>query len=145
MIGEVVDLNVTGAILAARQAIRRLSPRHGGRGGSIVNISSVAADLGAPGEYVWYAASKGAIDSLTRGLARELAREDIRVNAVAPGLIDTEIHASGGEPGRVARLQAQLPTGRAGTAQEVAETVLFLMSDAASYVSGAILRVGGAR
>jgi NAD(P)-dependent dehydrogenase (short-subunit alcohol dehydrogenase family) len=145
MIGEVVDLNVTGAILAARQAIRRLSPRHGGRGGSIVNISSVAADLGAPGEYVWYAASKGAIDSLTRGLARELAREDIRVNAVAPGLIDTEIHASGGEPGRVARLQAQLPSGRAGTAQEVAETVLFLMSDAASYVSGAILRVGGAR
>jgi NAD(P)-dependent dehydrogenase (short-subunit alcohol dehydrogenase family) len=145
MIRAVIDLNVTGAILIARQAVRRMSPRHGGRGGAIVNISSAAATLGAPGEYVWYAASKGAIDSLTYGLSRELAREDIRVNAVAPGLIATEIHAAGGEPGRVERLAPQLPTGRAGTAEEVAETILFLLSDAASYVTGAILRVAGGR
>lgn len=145
MIRAVIDLNVTGAILVARQAVRRMSPRHGGRGGAIVNISSVAASLGAPGEYVWYAASKGAVDSLTYGLSRELAREDIRVNAVAPGLIATDIHAAGGEPGRVERLAPQLPTGRAGTAEEVAETILFLLSDAASYVTGAVLRVGGGR
>jgi NAD(P)-dependent dehydrogenase (short-subunit alcohol dehydrogenase family) len=145
MIRAVIDLNVTGAILVARQAVRRMSPRHGGRGGAIVNISSAAATLGAPGEYVWYAASKGAIDSLTYGLSRELAREDIRVNAVAPGLIATEIHAAGGEPGRVERLAPQLPTGRAGTVDEVAETVLFLLSEAASYVSGTIVRVSGAR
>src|SRR5829696_907247 len=145
MIRAVVDLNVTGAILVARQAVLRMSPRHGGRGGAIVNISSVAATLGAPGEYVWYAAAKGAVDSMTLGLSRELAREDIRVNAVAPGLIKTEIHAAGGEPGRVERLTPQLPTGRAGTPEEVAEAILFLLSDAASYISGTIVRVSGAR
>ena len=140
-----IDLNVTGAILVAREAVRRLSPRHGGRGGAIVNVSSVAAALGSPGEYVWYAASKGAIDSLTLGLAKEVAGEGIRVNAVAPGLIETDIHASGGQPDRVERIAPQIPLGRAGTAEEIAQTILFLLSDAASYVTGAILRVGGGR
>ena len=145
MIRAVVDINVTGAILVAREAVRRISTRRGGRGGAIVNISSVAADLGAPGEYVWYAATKGAIESLTRGLAKELSGDGIRVNAVAPGLIDTEIHAAGGEPGRVERLRPQLPFGRPGTAEEIAEAVLFLLSEASAYTSGAVLRVAGAR
>jgi NAD(P)-dependent dehydrogenase (short-subunit alcohol dehydrogenase family) len=136
-----IDVNVTGAILVAREAARRLS-----RGGSIVNISSVAAGLGSPGEYVWYAASKGAIDSLTIGMSKELAGEGIRVNAVSPGLIETEIHAlSTGEPGRVERIAPMIPMGRAGQADEIAEAVLFLVSDGASYITGANLKVSGAR
>jgi NAD(P)-dependent dehydrogenase (short-subunit alcohol dehydrogenase family) len=145
MIARVVDLNVTGAILVAREAARRLSAARGGGGGAIVNVSSIAATLGAPGEYVWYAATKGAVDSLTIGLARELAGEGVRVNAVSPGLIETEIHASGGQPDRLARLGPQVPIGRAGTALEVAETVVWLLSDAASYVTGANVRVSGGR
>jgi NAD(P)-dependent dehydrogenase (short-subunit alcohol dehydrogenase family) len=136
-----IDVNVTGAILVAREAARRLT-----RGGSLVNISSVAAGLGSPGEYVWYAASKGAIDSLTIGLSKELAGEGIRVNAVSPGLIETEIHAlSTGEPGRVERIAPLIPMGRAGQANEIAEAVLFLISEGASYVTGANVKVSGAR
>ncbi len=135
-IRRTIDLNVTGAILVAREAIRRLSPRHGGRGGSIVNLSSAAVWLGAPNDFVWYAASKGAIDSLTIGLAKELGPEGIRVNAVAPGLIETDIHATAGLGGRIARLAPMVPLQRGGTAEEVAEIILFLMSDAARYVTG---------
>ncbi|KAA2244040.1 SDR family oxidoreductase [Salinarimonas soli] len=141
-----IDLNVTGALLVAREAARRLSRRHGGSGGSIVNISSVAAALGSPGEYVWYAASKGAVDAMTVGLAKELAEEGVRVNAVSPGLIDTEIHAlSTGDPARLERLTPMIPFGRPGSADEVASAVLFLMSDEASYITGANLRVSGGR
>jgi NAD(P)-dependent dehydrogenase (short-subunit alcohol dehydrogenase family) len=136
-----IDVNVTGAILVAREATRRLT-----RGGSLVNISSVAAGLGSPGEYVWYAASKGAIDALTIGLSKELAGEGVRVNAVSPGLVETEIHAlSTGEPGRIERLAPMIPMGRAGQADEIAEAVLFLVSDAASYITGANLKVSGGR
>jgi NAD(P)-dependent dehydrogenase (short-subunit alcohol dehydrogenase family) len=138
---DVIRLNVVGALLCAREAIRRMSTAMGGKGGAIVNISSVAATLGAPGEYVHYAASKGAIDTMTVGLAKELAAEGIRVNAVAPGLIDTEIH----EPGRVDRIVPQVPMRRIGTAEEVAEAVLYLLSDAAAYVTGTVLRVSGGR
>jgi NAD(P)-dependent dehydrogenase (short-subunit alcohol dehydrogenase family) len=145
MIREVIDLNVTGAILVAREAVRRMATSTGGQGGAIVNLSSMAATLGAPGEYTWYAASKGAIDSLTIGLSREVAKDGIRVNAVAPGLIDTDIHVSGGQPDRVARVGATVPIGRAGTAEEIANAILWLLSDAASYVTGAILRVSGGR
>ena len=144
-IATVIDLNVTGAILAARAAVLHMSTRHGGQGGVIVNLSSAAANLGSPGEFVWYAASKGAIDSFTIGLSREVAAEGIRVNAVSPGLIDTDIHASAGEPGRVARMTPSIPMGRAGSAAEVADGILFLLSDAASYVSGTILRIAGGR
>ncbi|HWK43715.1 MAG TPA: SDR family oxidoreductase [Stellaceae bacterium] len=144
-IAAVIDLNVTGAILAARAAVLRMSTRHGGQGGVIVNLSSAAATLGGPGEFVWYAASKGAIDSFTIGLSREVGAEGIRVNAVSPGLIDTEIHAAAGEPGRVARMAPMIPMARAGSADEVADSILFLLSDAAAYVSGAILRVAGGR
>lgn len=140
-----IDVNVTGALLAARQAILRLSPRHGGNGGSIVNLSSVAASLGAPNDYVWYAASKGAVDTMTIGLAKELAGDGIRVNAVSPGLIDTEIHASSGMPDRAFKMAHLVPMARVGTADEIAEAVLFLISDAASYVTGANLRVSGGR
>jgi NAD(P)-dependent dehydrogenase (short-subunit alcohol dehydrogenase family) len=145
MIRQVIDLNVTGAILVAREAVRRMSRAQGGEGGAIVNLSSAAATLGSPGEFTWYAASKGAIDSFTLGLARELAKEGVRVNAVSPGLIETDIHASGGEPDRVARLSPMIPMGRAGTAEEVAETILWLLSDKASYVTGANIRVAGGR
>jgi NAD(P)-dependent dehydrogenase (short-subunit alcohol dehydrogenase family) len=138
---DVFDVNVFGAFYCARAAIPRMSTKQGGQGGAIVLISSGATTLGGAGEYVWYAASKGAIDSMTYGLARELAGEGIRVNAVAPGLIDTEIHA----PGRLERLQSLVPMGRVGTAEEAAETVLFLLSDAASYVTASVLRVGGGR
>jgi NAD(P)-dependent dehydrogenase (short-subunit alcohol dehydrogenase family) len=141
----VFDLNILGCFLCAREAVRRMSTAHGGNGGVIVNLSSAAATLGSPGEYIWYAASKGAIDTMTIGLSKEVAREGIRVNAVAPGLILTEIHASSGEPGRVDRLMPMVPAGRAGTAEEVAETILFLLSDASSYVTGAVLRVSGGR
>jgi NAD(P)-dependent dehydrogenase (short-subunit alcohol dehydrogenase family) len=142
---EVMAVNVCGAILCAREAVRRMSTRHGGDGGAIVNISSRAAHTGAAGEWVHYAASKGAIDSFTIGLAREVATEGIRVNAVAPGLIETGLHAANGEPGRLQRLMGTIPMGRAGTAVEVAEGVLWLLSPAASYTTGAILEIGGGR
>ncbi len=141
-----IDLNVTGVLLVAREAARRLSRRLGGPGGVIVNISSVAASLGSPGEYVWYAASKGAIDALTVGLAKELAGDGVRVNAVSPGLVETEIHAqSTGDPGRLERLRPMIPLERAGRPEEVAAAVLYLMSDEASYITGSNLRVSGGR
>lgn len=142
---RVVDLNVTGAMLVAQQAVRRMSTARGGAGGAIVNLSSMAVTLGSPGEFVWYAASKGAIDSFTLGLAREVAREGIRVNAVAPGLIATDIHDTSGVSGRLERLGPSIPVGRPGTAEEVAEVILFLLSDAASYTTGAVLKVSGGR
>jgi NAD(P)-dependent dehydrogenase (short-subunit alcohol dehydrogenase family) len=138
-------VNVTGAMLCAREAVRRMSTRHGGSGGAIVNISSRAAHTGGAGEWVHYAASKGAIDSFTIGLAREVATEGIRVNAVAPGLTDTDLHAANGEPGRLLRLKPTIPMNRAGTPEEIAEGVLWLLSPAASYVTGAILEMGGGR
>lgn len=140
-IRNALDVNVLGALLSVRYAIPRISTQHGGKGGAIVLLSSVASTLGAAGEYVWYAASKGAVDSMTVGLAQELGRDGIRVNAVSPGSIDTEIH----EPGRLARVAGQLPLGRAGTAEEVAEAILFLLSDASAYTTGTILRVAGGR
>ena len=141
-----IDLNVTGAILVAREAVRRMAPRHGGTGGAIVNISSAAANLGSPGEYVWYAASKGAIDSFTIGLAKEVAGDGIRVNAVAPGMIETEIHElSTGDVARKERIRPMIPMKRIGRPEEVAEAVLFLLSEASSYTTGAILRVAGGR
>lgn len=141
-----IDVNVTGAILVAREATRALLANADAKGGTIVNISSIASGLGAPDEFVWYAASKGAIDSLTVGMAKELAPAGIRVNAVAPGMTETEIHAlSSGEPGRVARIAPTIPLRRAAQPEEIAEVVLFALSDAASYVVGSILRVGGGR
>ncbi len=141
-----IDLNVTGAILVAREAARRLSTRNGGPGGALVNISSVAATIGSPGEYVWYAASKGAIDALTLGLAKELATEGVRVNAVSPGMVRTEIHdRSTGDPGRVERIRPTIPMQRIGAPGEIAEAVLFLLSDRASYITGSNLRVSGGR
>lgn len=146
IIRETVDLNVTGAILVAREAAKRLSTRLGGAGGAIVNMSSAAATLGSPGEYVWYAASKAAIDGLTYGLARELAQEGVRVNAIQPGMVDTEIHArSTGDAGRVERIRPSIPMQRIGSAEEIADATLYLLSDAASYVTGSILRVSGGR
>ncbi|RUX08848.1 SDR family oxidoreductase, partial [Mesorhizobium sp. M2A.F.Ca.ET.037.01.1.1] len=142
---RMMRINVVGSFLCAREAVKRMSTRHGGKGGAIVNISSAAARLGSPGEYVDYAASKGAIDTMTMGLAREVALEGVRVNAVSPGITETEIHASGGQPDRVARMQDMLPMRRAGTADEVASAVLYLLSDAASYTTGAILNVSGGR
>jgi NAD(P)-dependent dehydrogenase (short-subunit alcohol dehydrogenase family) len=138
-------VNVTGAMLCAREAVRRMSTNRGGSGGAIVNISSRAAHTGAPGEWVHYAASKGAIDSFTIGLAREVATEGIRVNAVAPGLTETDLHAANGEPGRLQRLMPTIPMRRAGLPNEIAEGVLWLLSPAASYVTGAILEIGGGR
>jgi NAD(P)-dependent dehydrogenase (short-subunit alcohol dehydrogenase family) len=142
---RVFAVNVFGSFLCCREAVKRMSTRHGGRGGAIVNLSSVAATLGAPGEYIDYAAAKGAIDSMTRGLAKEVAAEGIRVNAVRPGVIDTEIHASGGEPQRVARVSQSVPMGRGGRAEEVAEAILWLASEQASYTSGALLDISGGR
>ena len=144
-LAQVMAVNVTGAILCAREAVRRMSTRHGGAGGAIVNISSRAAHTGAAGEWVHYAASKGAIDSFTIGLAREVATEGIRVNAVAPGLIETGLHAANGAPDRLDRLAATIPMQRPGTPHEVAEAVLWLLSPAASYTTGAILESGGGR
>ncbi len=142
---RMLDVNVTGAFLCAREAVKRLSTARGGKGGAIVNLSSMAAFLGSPGEFVHYAASKGAIESMTIGLAREVAAEGIRVNAVAPGLIDTEIHASSGIPDRVGRLAPSVPMRRGGTAEEVAEAIIWLLSDKASYVTGTSIRVSGGR
>jgi NAD(P)-dependent dehydrogenase (short-subunit alcohol dehydrogenase family) len=137
--------NVVGAFLCAREAIRRMSTKHGGRGGAIVNISSGAARLGSPGEYVDYAASKGAIDTMTLGLAKELAEDGIRVNCVRPGFVHTDIHAAGGEPNRIERLRGGIPMKRGGEPEEVARAVLWLLSDEASYSTGAILDVTGGR
>ena len=138
-------INVTGSFLCAREAVKRMSTRHGGRGGAIVNLSSIAARLGGPGEYVDYAASKGAIDSFTVGLAKEVGAEGIRVNAVRPGIIRTEIHVASGDPGRVERIGATAPLARPGDPEEVARAILWLLSEKASYVSGAILDVSGGR
>ena len=138
-------VNVTGTILCAREAVRRMSKRQGGAGGAIVNVSSIAAKLGAAGEYVDYAASKGAVDTFTVGLAREVGPDGIRVNAVRPGIIRTDIHASSGDPGRLERIGATAPLGRPGEAEEVARTILWLLSDEASYLSGAIVDVTGGR
>jgi len=142
---RVFSTNIIGTFLCAREAVRRMSTKHGGAGGAIVNISSMAARLGAPREYVDYAASKGAIDTFTIGLASEVAEEGIRVNAVRPGLIYTEIHASGGEPGRVDRVKTAVPMKRGGTPDEVARAILWLLSDDASYTTGSFLDVSGGR
>ncbi|MBZ5756584.1 SDR family oxidoreductase [Pseudomonas sp. S5(2021)] len=142
---RVFATNVLGSFLCAREAIKRMSTAHGGRGGAIVNLSSVAARLGAPNEYIDYAAAKAAIDAMTIGLAKEVAAEGIRVNAVRPGVVYTDIHASGGEPDRVERVRASVPMARGGQPEEIAEAVLWLASGQASYTSGALLDVAGAR
>ena len=139
------DINVLGSFICAREAVLRMSTRHGGAGGCIVNLSSAAARLGSPGQYVDYAAAKGAIDTFTMGLAKEVATEGIRVNAVRPGIIDTDIHASGGIPDRVAQMTPLVPMQRAGSAQEVAEAVVWLLSDASSYTTGSVIDVTGGR
>jgi NAD(P)-dependent dehydrogenase (short-subunit alcohol dehydrogenase family) len=144
-LNRVFRINVTGSFLCAREAIRRMSTRSGGPGGAIVNLSSGASRLGAPGEYVDYAASKGAIDTLTIGLSKEVAEEGIRVNAVRPGFIYTDIHASGGEPGRVDRVKAFVPMKRGGTPEEVAHAIIWLLSDEASYITGSIIDITGGR
>ncbi len=142
---RMMRINVIGSFACAKEAIRRMSTRHGGQGGVIVNLSSVAARLGAPAQYVDYAASKGAIDTFTVGLAKELATENIRVNAVRPGVIDTDIHASGGLPNRARDLAPQIPMQRPGTAEETAQAIVWLLSDKASYVTGTCLDVTGGR
>ena len=143
---DTIALNVNGTILASREAVKRMSPRHGGQGGVIVNVSSGASTIGSPGEYTWYAASKGAVDSFTIGLGREVAEENIRVIAVAPGLTETELHArSTGEPARVQRMTPMIPMKRAGAADEVAQTIMFALSDAASYITATTIRVSGGR
>ncbi len=145
-IRSTVDINLTGAIFVAREAVRHLSPRHGGTGGAIVNISSAATTIGSPGEYVWYAASKGGVESLTLGLAKEVAEENIRVNCVAPGMTETEIHdRSSGDPARVERIRPSIPLKRIGKPEEIADAVLYLLGDHATYITGSILRVTGGR
>jgi NAD(P)-dependent dehydrogenase (short-subunit alcohol dehydrogenase family) len=144
-LSQILAVNVAGTVLCAREAVRRMSTRRGGTGGAIVNISSRAAHTGGSGEWVHYAATKGAVDTFTIGLAREVATEGIRVNAVAPGLIETDIHAANGAPDRLQRLAPTIPMQRAGTAEEVANAVLWLLSPAASYTTGTILAVGGGR
>lgn len=144
-LNRIFSTNITSHFLCAREAILRMSTKHGGQGGAIVNVSSAASRLGAAGEYVDYAASKGAIDTLTIGLSREVAREGIRVNCVRPGFIYTDIHASGGEPNRVDRLKADLPMQRGGQPEEVARAILWLLSDAASYVTGSFIDMAGGR
>jgi len=144
-IARMFTANVSGPFLCAREAVRRMSTRQGGTGGAIVNVSSAASRIGGAGEYLDYAASKGAIDTFTLGLAKEVALEGIRVNAVRPGIIYTEIHASGGEPGRVDRMKSFVPMGRGGQPEEVAAAILWLLSDEASYITGTILDVAGGR
>ncbi|MDT3253705.1 SDR family oxidoreductase [Serratia sp. root2] len=144
-INKVLTTNVTGYFLCCREAVKRMAQRHGGKGGAIVNVSSAAARLGAPGEYVDYAASKGAVDTLTTGLSLEVAAQGIRVNCVRPGFIYTDMHASGGEPGRVDRVKSGLPMQRGGSPEEVAEVIAFLLSDAASYVTGSFIEAAGGR
>ncbi len=139
------DINVLGSFICAREAVLRMSTRHGGQGGCIVNLSSAAARIGSPGQYVDYASAKGAIDTFTMGLAKEVATEGVRVNAVRPGIIDTEIHASGGIPDRVAQMSPLVPMQRAGSAHEVAEAVVWLLSDASSYTTGSVVDVTGGR
>jgi NAD(P)-dependent dehydrogenase (short-subunit alcohol dehydrogenase family) len=142
---RILETNVIGSFLCAREAIKRMSTNHGGRGGSIVNLSSRAADLGAPHEYIDYAAAKGAIDAMTIGLSKEVGDQGIRVNAVKPGLIYTDIHADGGEAGRVDRLKSGVPMQRGGYPAEVAEAILWLLSDASAYTSGSFIDVSGGR
>ena len=142
---RVFATNVTGTFICSREAVRRMSTRHGGEGGGIVNVSSRASQIGSPGEYIDYAASKGAVDSLTIGLAKEVAEEGIRVNAVRPGFIYTEMHASGGEPNRVERVKAFAPMKRGGKPEEVASAILWLLSEEASYTTGAFIEVSGGR
>jgi len=144
-INRIFSVNVTGSFLCCREAIRRMSSRHEGRGGAIVNVSSAASRLGSPGEYVDYAASKGAVDSLTIGLSKEVAAENIRVNAVRPAFIYTDIHASGGEPNRVDRVQESIPMKRGGQPEEVASTILWLLSEEASYVTGTFVDLSGGK
>lgn len=144
-INQILEVNVTGAFLCCKEAVKRMSTRHGGNGGSIVNVSSAASRLGAAGEYVDYAASKGAIDTLTRGLALEVAAEGIRVNCVRPGYIETQMHADGGEPDRVARLADSIPLKRGGTPEEVANAIYWLLSDDASYSTGSFVDLAGGR
>ena len=139
------DINVIGTMVCAREAVKRMSTLYGGAGGAIVNVSSVAARLGAPGQYVDYAAAKGAVDVFTLGLAKEVATEGIRVNAVRPGIIDTDIHASGGLPDRARQMAPQVPMQRPGTAEEVARSIVWLLSDDSSYTTGALLDIGGGR
>lgn len=144
-IERMMRINIIGSFLCAREAVKRMSVKHGGKGGAIVNVSSVAAVLGGPNEYIDYAASKGAIDTFTIGLSKEVATEGIRVNAVRPGIIDTEIHASGGQPDRVAAMRDFVPMKREGTADEVARAILWLLSNEATYITGALLNVSGGR
>jgi NAD(P)-dependent dehydrogenase (short-subunit alcohol dehydrogenase family) len=141
----VIETNCWGAYLTAREAARRLSTRNGGPGGAVVTVGSAASTLGSPGEFVWYAASKGWVDTMTIGLAKELAREGVRVNGVSPGLIDTEMQAASGDPGRAERLVPMVPMGRIGGADEVADAIVWLLSDGARYVTGQVLRVSGGR
>jgi len=145
MMREVIEVNVLGALWSMQHAIRRMSKKHGGPGGAIVLLSSVAADIGGPNEYVWYAASKGAIESMTYGLSKELAGDGIRVNCVSPGASETRIHADSGQHEKLAKIGPLIPMGRPGRPEESAEAVLFLLSDAASYISGTVLRVAGGR
>ena len=144
-LSRMLNTHVLGSFVCAREAVLRMSTRHGGSGGAIVNLSSAASKLGSPGQYVDYAACKGAIDTFTIGLAKEVAAEGIRVNAVRPGIIETDIHASGGEPDRAQRLAPQVPMQRPGSAQEVANAIVWLLSSEASYCTGALLDVGGGR
>jgi NAD(P)-dependent dehydrogenase (short-subunit alcohol dehydrogenase family) len=145
MMREVVEVNLLGALWSVQHAIRRMSRKQGGQGGAIVLLSSVAADIGGPNEYVWYAATKGAIESMTYGLSKELAGDGIRVNCVSPGASETRIHADSGQHEKLARVAPMIPMGRVGRPEESAEAVLFLLSDAASYISGTVLRVAGGR
>jgi NAD(P)-dependent dehydrogenase (short-subunit alcohol dehydrogenase family) len=145
MMREVIEVNTLGALLCMQHAIRRMSKKRSGQGGAVVLLSSVAADIGGPNEYVWYAASKGAIESITYGASKELAGDGIRVNCVSPGASETRVHADAGTPDKLARIAPMIPIGRAGKPEEQAEAVMFLLSDAASYISGTVLRVAGGR